>query len=462
MIGHTLSYGAGYLDAYLVRVDDNGNMLWNKTYGGPDDDLGISIAELSNGFIISGTSNSYTASYDAWLVRTDLNGNHLWNVTYGGDQGDWGGQVVACADGSFTFLGTTSSFAVGNSDFWLVHTDASGNHQWNESFGGAAIDNGENLIMCTGGGYALTGLTASSGAGNHDVWLIRTDATGNHQWNQTYGGTEWDYGYSLIECSSGGFAIAGKTDSYGTDGDAVWLIRTDASGNHQWNQTYDEPGSDIARDLIEYSEGGFALAGYSSQEASLSRGPHKLTFYDGLLIRTDATGTMLWNRSYGGSEDDRYHDLMETSSGDLLTAGETDSFDISLGDCWLVKTGYPLAWNPAPTDQTVLSGTALTYDLNVSNHFPIDTWTINDTTQFAITTNGIVSSASTLPIGTYGIQVQVNDTMGSEVSGEFTVTVEAPIISPLPLELIFMVAAIIIVVVVILFLLYLFMLRKRK
>ena len=453
LVGYTYSYGEGNADVYLVRTDADGNLLWNKTYGGTNYDYGRSVVALSDGFAIAGYSSSFSASYDYWLIRTDLNGNHLWNVTFGGSNSDYGRGLVVSAGGNLTIVGYTYSFGAGSGDVWLVHTNSTGGHLWNETYGGGNYDNGYGLVECTSGGYAICGYTSSFGVGGYDAWLIRTDANGNHLWNQTFGGTNSDYGYSLVECGSGGFAVAGRTYNFGVSSGAAWLIRADASGNHMWNHTYDEVWNEEAYSVIEYSEGGFVLAGSSGVEPGRNGPP-----VDGLLIRTDSSGNMLWNRTYGGADNDRYRAVVECSNGDLVTAGDTNSFGASGYQGWLVKTGYPLAWSPALTDQTVPFSAPLSYDINVSSWFGVDTWIINDTTNFAISSAGIVSNSLILPSGVFGLRVSVNDSLGSEITGEFSVIIEPRIFFPIPILFIVGVG----LIAVILVLLVYFFMSKRE
>lgn len=461
MIGYTYSYGEGNADAYLVRTNDDGDMLWNKTFGGANYDYGLDIVELVDGYIITGYTNSYSASYDLWLIRTDLSGDEIWSVTHGGSVSDYGREVVACSGGGFTVAGYTDSYGEGNHDMWLLHTDAVGNHLWNETYGGTNSEQGYDLVELSGSGYALVGYTISFGAGSADAWLVRTDTTGNHLWNETYGTTSADYGYSLIECSGGGYAISGRTSSYGAIDGAAWLVRTDASGNHQWNETYDFPETDGADAVIECSDGGFALAGYSEPVLPLnSRASQRISIYDALVVRTDSTGNMQWYNIFGESPNDQFKALVESGNGDLVIAGYTQSYGAGVSDGWLMKIRYPLVWDPAPTDQTLAYGVPLAYDLNASSFFALATWTLNDTTNFAISAAGIVSNALMLAVGNYGLQVTVTDVGGSEISSEFTVTVEAPLISPIH-PILIAVAAVIIIVVIIL-LLYFFVFRKKK
>lgn len=463
MVGETYSWGAGGADVYLVRVDSNGNRLWNKTFGSGANDCGKALVALDDGFAIIGYTDSYGPSTDSWLIRTNLDGDHMFDSTIGGTLDDYGLDIVACSGGGFTIVGYTYSYGEGGSDVWLVHTDNLGNHQWNETYGRPSTDIGYSVIEHSGGGYVFCGYTIYS-ADTH-AWLIRTDASGAHQWNKTFSGTESDWALDVIECGSGGFAIAGETLSYGVDGSAPWLIRTDASGNHLWNQTYDEPSYESAEAIIEYSNGDFALAGYRSHpipppKESSSRA---LIYGDGLLIYTDSSGTMLWEREFGGLHDDRYYGIVKCSNGALVTAGYARSYSLgSNEDGWVVKTPYPLVWDPEPTDQTLVYGASLSYDLNVSSYFGVDTWTVNDTSRFVITGAGVVSNAPALEPGVLGLRVTVNDSVGIEITGEFTVTVGASTTTPapIPLELIVGIAAVIIVLVLIL--LYYFVLRKRK
>ncbi len=461
LVGVTYSWGAGGGDVYLVRVDDNGNRLWNYTYGGADYDAGAAIVELSDGsFAITGRTFSYSANSDILLLRVDKDGNQIYSITFGEDtDDDEGYSLIVGSDDSLTIVGSTSSFGVDYTAAWLIHTGPCGHTRWNVTYDTPNYDDGHDVVECASGGYAITG-TVYDGAYD-DALLIRTNATGYHLWNHTYGGSLDDHTESLVECSGGGFALTGYTESYGVSDYTAWLVRVDASGNHLWNMTYESPDWTIAEEVIEYSDGGFALAGVQRMITVPASGARNRppSPYDGLLLRTDASGNHLWNRTYGltGYSEDRYEGLLECEDGAIITAGYTYQSGF---DAWFVKTDYPLAWDPEPSDQTIALGTSLAYDLNVTSWFTLGSWTINDTTQFAISTACIVSDVVALSAGNYGLRVSITDTMGSEISAEFTITVEGPLISPIPLALIAGVA--VIIIVLILLLLYYFVLRKRK
>jgi hypothetical protein len=204
-----------------------------KTYGVTGSDYAYSVQQTSDGgYIVAGGTASFGAgSVDFLLIKTDANGNIIWVKTYGGISYDNARSVQQTSDGGYIVAGLTSSFGAGNWDVWLIKTDANGNLQWAKTYGGTNYDYAYSVQQTSDGGYIMTGGTASFGAGNWDVWLIKTDANGNLQWAKTYGGTDDDYAYSVQQTSDGGYILAGVTSSFGAGGSDFFLIKTDANGN---------------------------------------------------------------------------------------------------------------------------------------------------------------------------------------------------------------------------------------
>ena len=332
LAGYTNSFGAGGYDFWLVKTDASGTMQWNITYGGTNEDLALALVQTSGGgYALAGSTRSFGVSNaDAWLVKTDEFGNMQWNKTYGGANYEFFDTIVQTGDGGYALAGCTTSFGAGGYDFWLVKTDASGTMQWNITYGGTNGDIAFALVQTSGGGYALAGYTNSFGAGGYDFWLVKTDASGNAQWNKTYGGTSDDSATSVVQTADGGYALAGSTSSFGAGGYDFWLVKTDASGNAQWNKTYGGTSDDMAFAFVQTSDGGYALAGYTK---SFGAGSH-----DFWLVKTDSAGNAQWNKTYGGTSMDYATALVKTVDGGYALAGYTTSFGVGPNDFWLVKT----------------------------------------------------------------------------------------------------------------------------
>ena len=327
----TGSGGTEICDFWLVKTDGNGKEEWNMTYGGTGYDYAYALVQTSDGgYALAGFTGSFGGgNYDAWLVKTDANGNQQWNLTYGGTGWEEAHDMVQTSDGGYALVGYNSSeYESGDHDFWLVKTDANGTMQWSKTYGGTGWDQANALVQTGDGGYALAGRTESFGAGGRDFWLVRTDAAGNEQWNMTYGGASNDDCLDLVRTSDGGFALTGWTYSFGAGSSDFWLVKTYPNGVMQWNRTYGETGYDEGRGLAQTIDGGYALVGWTS---SCGNG-------DFWLVKTNSIGEMQWNETYGGTDSDEAYDLVQTSDGGYALAGFTLSFGAGNRDFWLVKT----------------------------------------------------------------------------------------------------------------------------
>jgi hypothetical protein len=181
LVGGTDSYGSGLADVYFVKIDSSGSMQWNKTYGGANDDFGRSLVRTTDGgYALAGYTTSFGfGSYDVYLVKTDVNGNFFWNKTFGGPNDDRGYSIVQTADAGYAIAGHTGSFGAGGvSDVYLVKIDALGNLQWSRTYGGTGYDIGYSFVLTADGGYAIAGSTYSYGAGNYDMYLVKTEVQG--------------------------------------------------------------------------------------------------------------------------------------------------------------------------------------------------------------------------------------------------------------------------------------------
>jgi predicted secreted protein len=310
-------------------------VMWSQTYGGTEDDGDfhlVYVVETSDGgFAVASNTESFGAgSSDFWLIKLDASGNMEWNKTYGGADFDVLYSLILTSDGGFALAGLTGSFGVGNVDFWLVKTDSFGYLEWNQTYGGTESDIAYSLVETSDGGFALAGYTGSFGAGKSDFWLVKADRYGTLEWNQTYGGANGDVAYSLVETSDGGFALVGFTTSLGGDDADFWLVKTDESGNLEWSSLFGGEKADMAESIVQTSDGGYALVGTTESFAS--------GWKECWLIKTDDHGSMEWEKTYGEGDADWGHSLIVTSDGGFALVGESNSFGAGGYDFWLVKT----------------------------------------------------------------------------------------------------------------------------
>ena len=331
--GVTVSFGAGEADVYLVRTDSEGDTLWTRTFGGSSNDWGECVSQTADGgFIITGITASFgSGGRDIYLVKTDDSGSTEWTATYGGSEDDEGYAVQQTSDGGYVIVGSTCSFGAGEEDLFLIKTDSSGDTLWTGTFGGAETDFGAFVQQTADGGYIIAGATGSTGAGMNDAFLLKTDPYGNTLWSATFGGSEADVAYYVQQTADGGCIAAGYTSSFGSGGNDVYLIRTDSDGNALWTKTFGGSGNDTGESVQQTDDGGFIIAGFTN-----SFGAGGMDVY---AIRTDADVDTLWTGTAGGTGYDRCNSVIQTTDGGFILGGLTLSFGAGSSDVYLVKLG---------------------------------------------------------------------------------------------------------------------------
>jgi hypothetical protein len=314
------------------------------------------------------------------ILGTDTQTWHIltntFNKIYGGTYGDYAHAVQQTSDGGYILAGRTESFGAGAGDAWLIKTDANGNtvgdkifvrsdgdgawavqqtsddgyilagwtsgdawliktyangnKVWDKTFGGISSDGAWAVQQTSDGGYILAGWTNSFGAGSSDAWLIKTDANGNKVWDKTFGGISSDGAYSVQQTSDGGYILAGSTDSFGAGSSDAWLIKTDADGNKVWDKTFGGSDGDGAKAVQQTSDGGYILAGVTSSFG--------VGMEDAWLIKTDTNGNKVWDKTFGGSSNELANAVQQTSDSGYILAGSAYSFGSGRADAWLIKT----------------------------------------------------------------------------------------------------------------------------
>jgi DNA replication initiation complex subunit (GINS family) len=262
--GYTISFGAGGADVYVVKLNAHGNLQWTKTIGGKKEDVGLSLIQTSDGgYAIAGATNSFgVGELDVYVVKLDAHGNLQWTKTIGGENREAGNSLIQTSDGGYVIAGSTTSFGAGGDDVYVVKLDAHGNLQWTKTIGGKGWDAGFSLIQTSDGGYAIAGETYSFGAGERDVYVVKLDANGKPQWNKSIGAKKEDLGLSLIQTSDGGYAIAGATNSFGVGEADVYVVKLDANGKPQWTKSIGAKNENLIKSsIIQTSDGSYVIAG---------------------------------------------------------------------------------------------------------------------------------------------------------------------------------------------------------
>jgi hypothetical protein len=328
--GYTLSYGAGSYDFYLIKTNSIGDTLWTKTYGGSAHDIGQFVRQTTDeGYIFTGWSGSYSSSSDVYLIKTNSNGDALWTKTFGGTDSDVGYSVQQTIDGGYIVTGKTESYGSGNSDVYLIKTNSTGDTLWTRTFGGTDSEFGNSVQQTTDGGYIIAGFTWSFGAGVMDVYLVKTNSSGDTLWTETFGGASYDYGNSVQQTTDGGYIIVGSTESFGSGYFDIYLIKTDSSGNALWTKTFGGVDFDYGRFVQQTTDGGYIVTGNTESYSSGNS--------DVYLIKTDSIGNTLWTESFGGSGLDAGYSIQQTTDGGYIITGLTSSYGAGFCDVYLIK-----------------------------------------------------------------------------------------------------------------------------
>ncbi len=355
----------GFISVFAQASSD---LLWQKCFGGAQADFAQCISPTSdNGFIITGYTSSVngdvTVSYgeaDFWVVKTNESGEIQWQKSYGGSDYDIAQSGIQTNDGGYIFAGSTHSNdgdVTGNHgdyDCWIVKTDESGEIEWQKCYGGSYEESSTSIIQTADGGYIFSAVSSSNNGdvttllGHHDMWIVKIDASGSIQWQHSYGGNGWDYTYCIIQTDDGGYIFTGFTES--NNGDITtnhgrfdaWVAKINQTGTLEWQKSYGGSQDDYGTSIFQTPDGGYVLAATSeSNDYDLKKNNG---FEDFWLVRLTSTGEILWQKSYGGTYEDRTSDVIQTNDGGYLISGQTFSYDKDItgsnggSDAWLVKT----------------------------------------------------------------------------------------------------------------------------
>ncbi|MBN1273824.1 MAG: hypothetical protein JXB26_16270 [Candidatus Aminicenantes bacterium] len=264
--GFTYSFAEELDDIWIIKLDAAGQSEWQKIYGGTNYDSAESINQTSDGgYIVAGGTVSYGAGEDdIWILKLDAAGNITWQKTYGSSDSDFAISALETTDKGFIVLASTQSYGAGDVDSWILKLSANGDIEWQKTYGGDDEDRLRSIKQTNDGGYITAGFTYSMGAGYDDAWILKLDNTGDIIWQRVFGGVDYDAAQSVHQTSDGGYIAAGGTVSYGAGEDDIWILKLDAAGNITWQKTYGGRYSDEAMDISQTSTGGYIIAGFTN------------------------------------------------------------------------------------------------------------------------------------------------------------------------------------------------------
>jgi hypothetical protein len=370
-----VSQNKGQTDALVVKIDSWGDTSWVKTFGGTENDKFYSVIEaFDGGYLLAGSTFSSDGdvhgnqgSLDAWLVKVDENGDTLWTKCYGGSSNDCFNTVIATPDSSYLLTGWTMSEGNGWWDVWVVKINISGDTLWSKSYGGSSFDEGREVIATGDSGYIVVGYTKSHQARNYhggaDMWVLKLDADGDTLWTNALGGSRDEYANAIMQTADNGYIVGGYTNSndgdvhgwhegynrLGTETSDAWLVKLNASGDTLWTKCMGGTGQEEIKQLIKTGDEGFIMAGKATSDDGDVTGWHEGRdpwgdgYSDAWLSKLNYSGDTIWTKCLGDTSRDDLYSIAKTNDGGYLVDvySSSDGGEVpgnhGGGDIWMVK-----------------------------------------------------------------------------------------------------------------------------
>lgn len=352
----------GEIDCWIVKLSKTGAVQWNRVLGGILSDQIYEIQQTADGGYIFVASSESSVSGDVsgnnhgildyWVVKLDADGAIVWDVLLGGDQSEVPSSIIQTADGGYLVGGFSFSSANGNvtptnhsanSDFWIVKLSSLGVIQWNVLLGGAGEEELQSIKQTADGGYIATGFTTTSPAGGNvsgtisgarDFWVVKLNSTGGIVWNRVIGGDgDEEFSYSVQQTADGGFIVAGNSNStasgnisVSTHGETDFLIvKLDAAGTMTWNRMLGGTSFESVAAIQQTTDGGYIVVGSTTSSASGNVTQVGYGQEDAWVVKLDASGNIVWNKTFGGSNADFPTAIQQTFDGGYIMTGYTSS-----------------------------------------------------------------------------------------------------------------------------------------
>ena len=285
LVGYSQSYGGGDFDILLIKIEPDGDLIWSKTYGANGNDLSRDIIATADGnYMIVGWSKAAgQPDNNANLIKIDIDGTVIWNKTFGSSSDDFGNCVKTTSDGGYIMIGQTYGFGSSNGDAWLVKLNSNGDTTWTKRFGGSLNDEGYYLTVAPDGGYVFLVRDSSNVGQDIDTRVIKTDASGNLVWNKVYGGDKKDTPKMIQNTNDGGFIACGNSRSFGWINPDMWILKLNSSGDTTWTRHYGGSQNEHCYVIREMADGSYIATGKTA-----SYGPN----FDPIFLKFNSSGTL--------------------------------------------------------------------------------------------------------------------------------------------------------------------------
>jgi len=343
-----------------TMMDKIKDVSWHKMFGGEGSDKANSIQQTKDGgYIVAGWTESFGSREDVYILKLDSKGEVQWQKTFGGGDDDVTNSIQQTTDGGYIVAGWTKSFGSGGEDAYILKLDSKGEVQWQRTFGGGDSDVANSVQQTTDGGYIVAGWTKSFGSGGEDAYILKLDSNGDAEWQKTFDGKYDDEANSIQQTADGGYIVAGWTYSLGSGRLDVNILKLNAKGEVEWQKTFDCEDEDVAKSIQQTADGGYIVAGWTY---SLGSGERDL-----YILKLDAKGQLEWQKTFGGAKgNDVANSVQQTADGGYIIAGWTESFGSARwADTYILKldskgevdTIPPEVKIFSPSDGVALGGT---------------------------------------------------------------------------------------------------------
>ena len=318
-------------DFWIIKLDKNGNMEWDEIFGDEGTDVARSIIQTKDGgyAVVGSIWTKYASKQDFWLIKLGENGNKEWEKTFNKDEHDIAYSIIQTKDGGYAIAGGTGKRFWGEVNCWVIKLDAKGNMEWDNDFGGIGWDEIYSIIQTKDGSFITTGSAWPKGTGRGNVCVVKLDRRGYLVWTKTFGGSDYDEARSIIQTDDGGYVVAGFTILEDTGDRDVWVIKLDKEGNKIWDKTLGGTSEDWANSIIQTRDRGYMVAGWTK-----SMGAGKTDVW---IIKLNERGDLVWDKTFGGSENDEAHSIVQTDDGGYAVTGWTKSKGAGNADVWVIK-----------------------------------------------------------------------------------------------------------------------------